>query len=326
MKLDAILDPAAVGVLARLCVGLLSVAVSMLCCPRAGAGKDPGCLSFGVIADVQYADQDALRKRHYREALARLQDCVADLNTRDLAFTIQVGDIIDRRAESFDRVLPVYSQLAMPKYHVLGNHDFPLPRAEVLAKLGMDRPYYAFSHSGWRFIVLDAQDICLHGGWADDSDNHRRAEDMLQQLEAQERPNAVGWNGAIGEEQKEWLAATLRDASERGERAIVFGHMPILPAACNPVNLLWNHEEILGILQSSDACVAYFCGHDHPGGYAEQSGTHHVTFQGMVEAPVQNAYAVVDLYGDIIEIRGVGAVPSRVLTISPRGDTQPSEP
>jgi manganese-dependent ADP-ribose/CDP-alcohol diphosphatase len=326
MKLDAILDPTAVGFLARLCAGLLSLAVSMLCCPRAGADKDPACLSFGVVADVQYADQDSLRKRHYREALARLQDCVADLNTRDLAFTVQVGDIIDRGAESFDRVLPVYNQLAMPKYHVLGNHDFPLPRAEVLAKLGMDRPYYAFSHSGWRFVVLDAQDLGVGYGWPENSENYRRGAQMLERLRQEEAVNAESWNGGIGPEQKSWLQQTLREAAGKGEKSIIFCHMPLLAAACTPIHLLWNHEEIVAVLESSASAVLVLSGHDHGGGYAQRKGIHYVTVQGMVEAPVQNAYAIVDLYGDTIEIRGVGAVPDRVLTISPREDTQPSEP
>ena len=283
------------------------------CCSDAGHEVQKARMSFGLIADVQYADQEPRGRRHYREAIDKLEECVADLNARDLDFTIQVGDIIDRGEESFDRVLPVFNRLKTRKYHVLGNHDFPVARDEVLAKLGLDSAYYSFPHAGWRFVVLDAQDLGVEYGWPEDSENYRRGAEMLERLRREEAVNAESWNGGIGPEQKRWLRDTLREASGKGEKSIIFCHMPLLAAACTPIHLLWNHEEIVEVLESSGAVVACFSGHDHGGGYAQRNGIHYVTVQGMVEAPKENAYAVVDLYDDRIEIRGVGKVTIRSL-------------
>ena len=60
--------------------------------------------------------------------------------------------------------------------------------------------------------------------------------------------------------------------------------------------------------------MAWFAGHYHKGGYTLENGIHHVTVPGMVEAPAdKNAYGVVDVYPDRLELRGVGTVPSRTL-------------
>lgn len=272
-------------------------------------------LSFGLIADVQYADQEAWKRRHFREAIHKLEECVADLNSRGLAFTMQLGDFVDGGAESLDAVLSLYNRLNMPAYHVLGNHDFVLPRPALLEKLNMDRPYYSFSRHGWRFIVLDAQDLGVTYGWPEESENYRRGAEMLERLRQEGAANAEDWNGGIGPEQKAWLERTLREAAGKGERSIVFCHMPILAEASTPDLLLWNHEEIVEVLDSSRSAVAFFCGHDHVGGYAHHKGIHYVTMQGMVESPEANAYAVVTLHEDRIVIDGIGDVPDRVLPL-----------
>lgn len=46
---------------------------------------------------------------------------------------------------------------------------------------------------------------------------------------------------------------------------------------------------------------AYFCGHDHRGGYAQSAGgVHHITVEGMVQAPLNsNAYAVLKVFPEL---------------------------
>lgn len=302
------------ALLSPLLACFLGCMVVLACCELHRAeGAEP--LSFGLIADVQYADKDAVGQRHYREALRKLEECVADLNSRDLAFTIQLGDIVEEGADNLDRVLAVYDRLEMPTHHLLGNHDFVLPRAVLLEKLGLERACYSFSQGGWRFVVLDAQDLGAGYGWPEDSDNYRLGAEMLERLRQQGAANAEEWNGGIGPRQKAWLEQTLCKAAAKGERAIVFCHLPVLPETCTPYHLLWNHEEIAAVLESGASAVAFFCGHDHGGGYAHHNGLHYVTVQGMVEAPEANAYAVVTLREDRIVIDGIGDVPDRVLAL-----------
>jgi hypothetical protein len=61
--------------------------------------------------------------------------------------------------------------------------------------------------------------------------------------------------------------------------------------------------------------VAYFAGHDHAGGYAFRDGIHHVTIKGMVEAPIRNAYAVIEVSPTTLLKTGFGKEPSREMTI-----------
>jgi len=302
----------------------VTVALGLLCAIVVGA--EPTCsaaepaeavpLRFGVMADVQYADRDTVGSRHFRQSLEMLEQCVADLNGRDLAFTIQLGDLIDRGEENLDRALSVFQRLKMPRHHVLGNHDFALPRPALLAKLGLPRGYYDFSHGNWRFVILDGTDISLSGGWPQDSPNHQQATARFEELRSQGKANAERWNGGIGQAQQDWLKETLRGADERGERVIVFCHMPALAEASDESLVLWNDEQIVGILESHRCVAAYLSGHDHAGGYARKEGIHHVSLQGMVEAPSENAYGIVELYADRIEVRGVGRVPSRSLPLA----------
>lgn len=286
-------------------------------------------LSFGVIADVQYADQEDLGSRHYRQSLGLLEAAVAGLNSRELEFVVQLGDLVDGGTDSINRVLLVFNQLKARKYHVLGNHDFPSDREIMMRKLGLAEAYYSFAGDGWRFVVLDTQDISLDGGWPAESEHYKKAQSWWEQLKLEGKPNAEPWNGGIGEGQKEWLRQQLAEASAKGERVIVFGHIPLLEAASADWCLLYNHEEIVAILEQYSCVAAYFAGHDHGGGYAERNGIYHVTLYGMVEAGPQNAYAMLTLRPDAIVIEGIGTVPSRMLKLAQCATaptTPPSQP
>ena len=79
---------------------------------------------FGAIADCQYCDKTS-GTRKYSDSPRKLHECVAHYNKLDLTFVVHLGDFIDRDFASFDVVGPIFGQLKAPRYHVLGNHDFP---------------------------------------------------------------------------------------------------------------------------------------------------------------------------------------------------------
>ena len=66
-----------------------------------------------------------------------------------------------------DAILAAWNQLNVPKYNVLGNHEFYVPNADVdgmkkpysvYRKFGFSqKPYYSYRHKGYRFIVLMAE-------------------------------------------------------------------------------------------------------------------------------------------------------------------------
>jgi manganese-dependent ADP-ribose/CDP-alcohol diphosphatase len=300
---------------------LVLLLVAMVCAAAGAEEATPAArpqVSFGVVADVQYADRDAHGSRSYRASLGKLEACVADLNARDLDFTIQLGDLIDRNPESFDEVLPRYNALVMPHYSVLGNHDFLLPQDQLLAKLGMSAPYYTFSVNGWSFVVLDTEDVMARGRWPEDSEHHRQGTRWVEELRAKGWSEGATCNRCgVGPAEKEWLRDTLRAIAARGERAIVFGHVGIARHLDEQAGCIHNQDEIRQVLEEPGCVAAYFCGHEHVGDYVERGGIHYVIVQGMIETPDTTAYATVDVYDDRLEVHGVGRVPSRTLTLAP---------
>lgn len=294
----------------------LSFGATTLVSPSASAESEREPLfEFGLVADAQYCDCDTKGTRHYRESLAKLSEAAKTFNSKDLAFTLQVGDLIDRHRESFETILPVWRQIQGPRHHVLGNHDFPVPTDEVVDILGMPHQYYDFSRDGWRFVVLDTNDISTYAN-PQGSPKDVRGEEVLDVLQWTGDVNAKKWNGGVGKEQMAWLESVLDDAEAAGEKVVVAGHMPVAPLDQHNA---WNDAAIVETLESHDNVVAYLNGHNHAGNYhAERNGVHYLTLQGMVEQDT-NAYATVRVHPDRLVVDGYGREPDRKLKFSTEG-------
>lgn len=282
---------------------------------RGASGEETTPLRFGAIADIQYCDCDTAGSRHYRNSLEKAREAAAQFQQENLGFVVHLGDFIDRDFASFDAALSACRGLPTPVHHVLGNHDFSVDAArkkEVPNKLSMPKRYYAFTHGDWRFLVLDGNDVSMHGR-LEGSPQQADAQRILGELKAREAPNAQTWNGALGEKQLAWLDATLADAGRQDQRAIVFCHFPVYPT--NAHNL-WNDTQVIRILENHPCVAAYMNGHNHAGNYSEKAGIHYLTLQGMVETPDTPAFAAITLHADHIEVNGFGREPDRVLAIA----------
>ena len=172
------------------------------CCaerkPAAEAGSAP-LLRFGVIADVQYCDQDDTYNhsrtavRYYRGALVCLRNAVKKWNAEgDIAFVANLGDIVDQAneklGESHGALAAVLSEFGnvqtthkLPEdwvkatpalagrpfvVHLIGNHElYNFTRQELREILGTNPPpeltsWYSFSpHPTLRCVVLDPYDL-----------------------------------------------------------------------------------------------------------------------------------------------------------------------
>lgn len=271
-------------------------------------GKKPNReFSIGVIADCQYCDVEGTSVRKYSISNTKLEKCVADFNTMNLVYTIHLGDFIDRDFESFDIVNSIYNKLNMPKYHVLGNHDFSVideKKADVREKMGMPANYYDFKVKGWRFVVLDGNDISFHS-CPKDSEDYKIAEAYYEQ----NMIKSPRWNGAIGATQLEWLKAVLNKASINGEKAVLYCHFPIYP---ENVHNLWNANEIIEIIEAYSCVKAYINGHNHEGNYGQKDGIHYLTMKGMVDSD-KNSYAIIEVHDDHLKVIGYGREENRIL-------------
>ncbi|KKK33667.1 hypothetical protein WQ57_23920 [Mesobacillus campisalis] len=266
---------------------------------------------FGLVPDAQYCDCDINGTRYYSNSLDKLKEAAQTFNSEKVDFTVQTGDFIDRNLSSFSDILPIFNLIEGPKYHVLGNHDFPVTTDEVVDILGMPNQYYDFKHKNWRFVVLDTNDLSLYAN-AEGSEKHQEAQEMYNTLKENNEINAQTWNGGISEEQLTWLRGVLQKAEQRNEKVVVIGHMPVYPDNNHNV---WNDEAVIAELEAVRNVVAYFNGHNHAGNYAVKNGIHYVNLKGMVETDDTNSYSIVQVYKDRLEVDGYGRETDRVLKI-----------
>ncbi|KAG1935660.1 manganese-dependent ADP-ribose/CDP-alcohol diphosphatase [Pimephales promelas] len=169
--------------------------------------------SFGIIADVQFADIDdgtnyrKTRRRFYRNSVALLRDAVRHWEETRVNCVIQLGDAIDGHNKSrdaseqaLDTVMAEFEKSSVDVHHVWGNHEFYNFSRETLmasplnsagkAGAGSDRAesdliaddIYAYEFSPaprFRFVLLDAYDASVIGRDAS-SEKHQQAMKLLQ--------------------------------------------------------------------------------------------------------------------------------------------------
>jgi len=276
-------------------------------------GTGTGTVRFGLIADPQYADADPDMRhlRYYRHSLRKLATAIADLNELSLDFVATLGDLVDRQWSSYRDILPLYHGLRHPHVTVMGNHDADTVSRHLSSlqpPLGLPKHYFHFMVNGYRFIVIDGNDISLYCNQAN-GDDREEAQRMLAQLTADGKPQAQSWNGALGTAQLQWLEKTLQDAQTRQETVIVLGHYPLAPI--NTHNL-WNDDTVVALL-CRYRVRAYFGGHQHGGGYQRINSTDFITLKGMVDGAEQTPYAIVELHGTALTLHGRGPELSRKL-------------
>lgn len=275
---------------------------------------------FGVIADCQYADApdditDAM-ERYYRASLLRLSEAVAELNRHDLAFTVHLGDLVDRDPSHASAPLGVLQGSRAPVSHLLGNHDFlspsgtPVPVEQLCEAYGMPAPWYAFEHAGWRFVMLNGNQVSLEACGEGDP-LRAEAERRLAELTEQGAANAHYYNGGLADDQHAWLMGQLDVAAEAGHRAVVMIHHPLddrLEAS------LWGGDALAAEIAAHPAAAAVLTGHHHAGNLRTVDGLPVLTMQGMVETP-RTAYAIVAVCGDRLEVTGYGRQPCVTLPV-----------
>lgn len=278
----------------------------------ATAQKNSPLFSFGVIADVQYADAEQAGKRDYRGSPKRLEKCIEIFNADSLEFIVHAGDLIDRYYESYELPLQIFGKAEAPVHYVIGNHEFSVAdslKSTVRPLLRNERGYRSFVVSGVQFILLDAMDVSPHSS-VKGSKEYEHAATMLDDLKERHANNAYEWNGAIGRKQLKWLKKVLRDGARHGYRAVLFSHLPLLPE--NGLQL-WNNGDVLKLIEAYPSVVAVIAGHHHDGGYMRQGRVHHLTLKGLVEASGESACAIVEVYPDRLEVNGFGDQVSHTL-------------
>ncbi|CAL1534215.1 unnamed protein product [Lymnaea stagnalis] len=191
-------------------------------------------ITFGIVADVQYADCDdgtdfsKTRERFYRNSLSLLKNAINDWKRLDdpVAFVLQLGDLIDGKnnlggenssKKALSTALHPFNSLHIPVYHVIGNHDlYNLNRSFYLTsalnsslslsiETTTNHLYYTFlPHPKLRVVALDTYEVGLLG-YKDspDDENFKTAQLWFRQHNSNEDINdVVGLEGL----EKRWAA------------------------------------------------------------------------------------------------------------------------
>ncbi len=267
-------------------------------------------LTMALVADCQYCDKPHNGSRHYQLSPLKLQNCVDHINKVKAQGAVHLGDFIDRDWESFDVVEKIWAQLTMPSYHVLGNHEFSVAddkKVLVFKRLKMPAPYYDFTQNGWRFIVVDGNDISFQR-YPKNSPELKKVEDYYEKLEKK----LPKYNGAVGPEQLAWIESILKKADAEKEPVILLCHFPIYPPN---VHNLWNADEVRALLEKHKCVKAWINGHNHKGNYAEKQGIHYLTMHGMVEQD-DTAYGLLRLSSTQLICEGIGRQPTMTMQIA----------
>lgn len=275
------------------------------------AGTEKPSVRFGLLADIQYADVDAAGNRYYRNSLEKLDECVESLNSEKVAFTINLGDAIDRDFADFDPVMTRLERLEDRVFSTTGNHDYSGNEADdrIFDKLGMPSEYYSFYKKGWVFIMLNTNEIseysCGHTTYRE-----RQLATMYDTIRSHGGHQAASYNGGIGNMQFKWLHSELARAENSGKKVLIFTHHPLWPESGFTA---LNNTEILDMLDNYRCVKAVFCGHHHVGDFAYFGNIPVITVEGMIETETENSFGIVELYDDRIVIKGTGRMSSRIL-------------
>lgn len=268
--------------------------------------------SFGIVADVQYADCNPAGNRYFRSSIEKLENAVTVFRENSVDFIINLGDLIERDYESYKPVLNILNSTGIKTYHITGNHDYSVdPR--YLTRLPVftesREGYYSIIYRKFRFIFLNGNEISTYASV--NKTLIKQADDLIAKLKKNGEINAIYWNGGISRTQIDWMISQLNEAADNSEKVILFCHFPIAP---DNVHNLLNYKEINVIHIKYTNIVAWLNGHNHEGNYTTVNKVHYVTFQGMVETKKNNSFAIIDTYNDKISIRGYGRENSMVLT------------
>jgi hypothetical protein len=272
-------------------------------------------LSLGILSDVQYADQEEFKRRHFRKSLEKLDHAVKEMNANrtHLDMVIHLGDLIDHTMEKYLPVVePILKQLRYPLFQLLGNHDF-LNTAEtkfgdIHKMLGMPARYYSLTAGpgrSYRLVMLDGNDIALYSTRSG-SPERLLAYKWKALLRQRRRKNGQKFNGALGEQQIEWMKQQLSEACNASQRVFIFMHHPVRPVG-EPTNL-WNDLEVVPIITAYPCVVAVFNGHAHKFLYdfhhTKFRDVHFVTFGGMVQSPF-TSWGLIDVYEKVLHVHGL---------------------
>ena len=303
-----------------------------------------------ITTDPQYCDAEngsdyaQTVVRRYRHSLDIVKKAAMVFEQRRNCCNVILGDTIDGRAKQLGNhkecMTHVKEAIGDNYHYVLGNHEYyNFNRSELMNLMIPEsqrqfctekKLYYDFSPvPGYRFIVLDGYDYSIIG--ASSEQLSQTADRLVRDKNSNYRNGSNDWfvdipvedyryvpfNGGISEAQFQWLTESLSTAKSNNELCYIFCHQPVFVKSSKEVNLLWNAEDVLNLIQHPSNChvIAFFAGHDHDGGYCvDDAGIHHLVPPSPLECEVgEVAFGSIDVYTDHMTLDWNGRLPPRCI-------------
>jgi len=191
----------------------------------------PSVLRVAHLTDVHLKDE--------WDAPARFRHCLQHVQAQSpsVGMILNGGDIVfDMNKENLPAINAqwslyhniIKSGCSLPVHYALGNHDIwwnennkgqaVYGKQFSLDQLQLSKPWYSFSQSGWKFIVLDSVHLDIDNTW---------------------------YIGKLGDEQFAWLQNELK-STPANMPVCVLSHIPILTATLMIEDDIVNKWEMTG--------------------------------------------------------------------------------
>ena len=183
-----------------------------------GSLKEGGSTNEESFRILHLTDQHVTSRRNGHKGYMK---CIESINALDPApdLVLMGGDMVfdglytelETYKESMELYKSITSNLNMPYYNCLGNHDVlglssrrkvpadfeGIGRKMIMEEMGMENDYYSFNHKGWHFVVLNS----------------------IFEYEGESGPSYIP---KIGKEQLDWLRFDL--GANKGMPTIAVSH------------------------------------------------------------------------------------------------------
>lgn len=213
----------------------------------------------------------------------------------------------------------------------LNNGPHSLKDASIGGICSPGKLYYDWSpFPGWRFVSIDCYDVSIIG--ASTQENLGLAKQLLKEHNPNDltisgtwfnnldfhRKRWVPYNGGVSQTQLNWFRDVLNYTRSNNEKVVVFSHQPIY-APDIPQSVIWNSEDLLGLVHEYGTVCLWLAGHDHDGQYQiDEFGVHHLVPPAPIESlPGEKTFGHIDVYDNKLVLNWNGRVPQPNETVDP---------
>jgi len=234
-------------------------------------------IKFAQLTDIHYLPQDV--KTQSARVIAgsdkNLYFAVNSINKQDVAFTVFLGDNIDKSNSDYLKAfLEQTTCLTMPYYLVLGNHD--VHKIGGITKedyMTLVRKYNRNQKSPLSYYTFKPNN------------------DILCVVMDGATPFAPSKHGIYTEEKLKWLDALLTNNSKK--IVLIFQHFPLIAPTDNVSHSVLESDDYKDILIKHDNVAVVSSGHYHTDKVQiDDDGIYHISAPALVNCP--STYEVIN--------------------------------